>query len=77
MFHIRKSMKEVQSTCQKVKLSEKSKVLLSELPLSVKEQHRLLNYTKRSIDYGGRIPVDVSLDETKIRLLLNLMYDHF
>ena len=33
MFHIRKSMEEVQSTCQKVELSEKIKVLLSELPL--------------------------------------------
>ena len=46
MFHIRKSMEEVQSTCQKVALSEKIKVLLSELPLLVKERHRLLNYTK-------------------------------
>ena len=46
MFHIRKSVEEVQSTCQKVELSEKIKVLLSELPLSVKERHRLLNYTK-------------------------------
>ena len=43
MFHIRKSMEEVQSTCQKVELSVKIKVLLSELPLSVKERHRLLN----------------------------------
>ena len=47
MFHIRKSMKEVQSTCQKVELSEKIKVLLSELPLSVKERRRLLNYAKK------------------------------
>ena len=37
MFHIRKSIEEVQSTCQKVELSEKIKVLLSELPLTVKE----------------------------------------
>ena len=44
-FHIRKSMEEIQSTCQKVELSEKIKVLLSELPLSVKERHRRLNYT--------------------------------
>ena len=35
MFHIRKGMEEVRSTCQKVELSEKIKVLLSELPLSV------------------------------------------
>ena len=34
MFHIRKSMEEVQSTCQKVELSEKIKVLLGELPLN-------------------------------------------
>ena len=46
VFHIRKSMKEVQSSCQKVELSEKIKVLLSELPLTVKERHRRLNYTK-------------------------------
>ena len=46
MFHIRRSMEEVQSMCQKVELSKKIKVLLSELPLSVKERHRLLNYTK-------------------------------
>ena len=37
MSHIRKNMGEVQSTCQKVELSEKIKVLLSELPLTVKE----------------------------------------
>ena len=46
MFHIRKGMEEVQSTCQKVELSEKIRVLLSELPLTVKERHRLLNYKK-------------------------------
>ena len=37
MFHIRKSMEEVQSTCQKVELREKIKLLLSELPLTVKK----------------------------------------
>ena len=36
MFHIRASMEEVHSTCQKVELREKIKVSLSELPLSVK-----------------------------------------
>ena len=46
MFHIRKSMEEVQSMCQKVELSEKIKMLLSELPLSVKERHRRFTYTK-------------------------------
>ena len=55
MFHIRKSMEEVQSTCQKVELSEKIKVLLSELPLAVKEQHRLLNYTKSFLPLWMRV----------------------
>ena len=49
------------------------------------ERHRLLNYTKSflplwmrvlqcSIEvwYGGRIPVGILFDETKIELLLNL-----
>ena len=55
MFHIRKSMEEVQCTCQKVELSEKIKVLLSELPLSVKERHRLLNYTKSFLPLWMRV----------------------
>ena len=42
MFHIRASMEEAHSTCQKVELSEKIKVLLSQLPLRVKERHRLI-----------------------------------
>ena len=46
IFHIRKSMEAVQSTCKKVELSGKIKVLLSELPLTVNERHRFLDYTK-------------------------------
>ena len=34
MFHIRASMEEVRSTYEKLELSERIKVLLSELPLS-------------------------------------------
>ena len=48
-------MEEVQSTCQKVKLSEKIKVLLSELPLSVKERYRFLNYTKSFLPLWMRV----------------------
>ena len=90
MFHIQKSMEEVQSMCQKGKLSETIKVLLSALPLSVKERQTFELYKEfptlvdestpmyhRSIDCGRRIPVGVSLDETKIRLLLNLTNEHF
>ena len=40
------SMEEVQSTSQIVELSGKIRVLLCKLPLTVKERHRLLNYTK-------------------------------
>ena len=37
MFYIRMSMEEVHSTYEKLELSEKIRVLLSELPLTVKE----------------------------------------
>ena len=37
MSHIRMSMEKVQSTSKKVELSEKIRVLLSELPLTYKE----------------------------------------
>ena len=55
MFYIRMSMEEVQSTSQKVELSEKIKVLMNELPLTVKERHRLLNYTKRFLPFWMRV----------------------
>ena len=48
-------MEEVQSTSQKVFLSEKIKVFLSELPLSVKECHRLLNYTNSFLPLSMRV----------------------
>ena len=52
IFHIRKSMEEVQSSCQKLELSEKIKVLLSESPLTSKERHRHLEYTKSFLPCG-------------------------
>ena len=55
MFHIRASMEEVHSTCQKVELSEKIKVLLSELLLSVKERRRLLNCTNSFLPLWMRV----------------------
>ena len=64
MFYIRMSMEEVQSTWQKVELSEKIRVLLSELPLTVKERHRLLDYTKSFLPLWMRIlqcSIDVSI----------------
>ena len=60
----RMSMEEVQSTCQKVELSEKIRVLLSELPLTVKERHRLLDYTKSFLPLWMRVlqySIDVSI----------------
>ena len=58
------SMEEVQSTSQIVELSGKTRVLLSELLLTVKERHRLLDCAKsflplwmRVLQYG----IDVSI----------------
>ena len=68
MFHIRKSMEEVQSTCQKVELSE--------LPLSVKERHRLLNYTKSFLPLWMRVPqcsIEVPIMVRGFLLLSHLM----
>ena len=76
MFHIRKSMEEVHSKCQKVELSEKVKVLLSELPLSVKERHRLLNYTKRFLPLWMRVlqcSIEVSIAVGGFLLVSHLM----
>ena len=64
MFYIRMSMEEVQSTCQKVVLSEKIGVLLSEFPLTVKERRRLLDYTKSFLPLWMRVlryNIDVSI----------------
>ena len=53
MFYIRMSMEEVQSTCQNVELSKKIRVLLSELPLTVKERHRLWTIQRVSYPCGS------------------------
>ena len=55
MFYIRMSMEEVQSTSQLVELSGKIRVLLCELPLTVKERHRLLNYTNGFLPLWMRV----------------------
>ena len=76
MFHIRGSMEEVHSTCQKVELSEKIKVLLSELPLSVKERHRLLNYTNSFLPLWMRVlqcSIEVSIMMGGFLLVSHLM----
>ena len=64
MFHIRASEEEVHSTYEKLELSEKIKVLLSELPLTVKERHRRLDYTKSFLPLWIRLlqcSVEVSI----------------
>ena len=55
MFYIRMSMEEVHSTCKKLELSGKIRVLLCELQLTVKERHRLLNYTKSFLPLWMRV----------------------
>ena len=56
VFYIRMSMEEVQSMSQIVELSGKIRVLLCELPPTVKERHRLLNYTKSFLPLWMRLP---------------------
>ena len=76
MFHIRKCMEEVQSTCQKVEVSGKIKVLLSELPLTSKERHRLLDYTKSFPPLWMRVfrsSIDVSIVVGGFLLVSHLM----
>ena len=76
MFHIRGSMEEVHSTCQKVELSEKIKVLLSELPLSVKEGHSLLTYTNSFLPLWMRVlecSIEVSIMMGGFLLVSHLM----
>ena len=68
-------MEEVQSMCQKVELSEKIKVLLSELPLSVKERHRLLNYSKSFLPLWMRV-LECSI-EVLIMVGRFLLVSHF
>ena len=55
MFHIRASMEGVHSTSEKLELSEKIKALLSQLPLTVKERHRLLDYTRSFVPLWMRV----------------------
>ena len=55
MCYIRMSMEEVQSTSQIVELSGKIRVLLCELALTVKERHRLLNYTNSFLPLWMRV----------------------
>ena len=76
MFHIRVSMEEVHSTCQKMELSEKIKVLLSELPPSVNERHRLLNYTNSFLPLWMRVlecSIEVSIMTGGFLLVSHLM----
>ena len=64
MFYIHMSMEEVQSTSQIVELRGKIRVLLSELPLTVKERHGLLDYTKSFLPLWIRVlqySIDVSI----------------
>ena len=49
MFYICMSMEEVHSTCEKIR------VLLSKLQLTVKERHRLLDYTKSFLSLCMRV----------------------
>ena len=68
MFHIRASMEEVPSTCQKVELSE--------LPLSVKERHRLLDYTNSFLPLWMRVlqcTIEVSMMVGGFLLMTHLM----
>ena len=68
-------MEEVQNTCQKMVLSEKIRVLLSELPPS-KERHRLLDYTKSFLPLWMRVlqcSIDVSIVVGGFLLVSHLM----
>ena len=55
VFYIRTSMKEVQSTCQKLELNGKIRVLLRELPLTCEERHRLITYANRLLPLWIRV----------------------
>ena len=73
VVHIRVSMGEVQSTCQKVELSEKIRVLVSELPLTCKEGQRPLTYTESFLPFWIRI-LQHSLDATIVMGGFLLLY---
>ena len=61
VFYIRTSIEEVQSTCQKLELSGKIRVLLRELPLTCEKRHRLITYVKSFLPLWIRI-LQISLD---------------
>ena len=76
VFYIHMSMEEVQSTCQKMELSGKIRVLLRELPLTCKERHRLIMYAKSFLPLWIRvlqISLDASIVVGGILLLSQLM----
>ena len=73
VFYIRTSMEEVQSTCQKLELSGKIRVLLRELPLTCKERHRLITYAKSFLSIRVlQISLDASIVVGGILLLSHL-----
>ena len=61
VFYIRMSMKEIQSTCQKLELSGKIRVVLRELPIACEERHRLITYAKSFLPLWIRV-LQISLD---------------
>ena len=65
VFYIRTSMEEVQSTCQKLELSGKIRVLLRELPLTCAERHRLITYAKSFLPLWIRV-LQISLDASTV-----------
>ena len=76
MFHIRKSMEEVQSVNGKLELSGKINRLLRDLPLTSKERQRLLMYTKSFLPLWIRVlqySIDVSIVVGGCLLVSHLM----
>ena len=61
VFYIRTNMEEVQSSCQKLELSGKIRILLRELSLTCKERHRLITYAKSFLSLWIRV-LQISLD---------------
>ena len=61
VFYIRTSMEEVQTTCQKLELNGKIRVLLRELPLTCEERHRLITYAKSFLPLWIRV-LQISFD---------------
>ena len=78
VFYIRMSVEEVPSTCQKLELSGKIRVLLRKLPLTCEERHRLIMYTKSFLTLWIRV-LKISLDATIVVigiLLLSCLMKH-